>query len=61
MVIFLLWVGSVCLANRHLHQTGTLTVDAMEECYQNNSECLEEDLTDKVCATSAFLRNILFL
>ncbi|XP_061455319.1 rab11 family-interacting protein 3 isoform X3 [Rhineura floridana] len=33
---------------RHLHQTGTLTVDAMEEPYRNNTECLEEDITDKV-------------
>ncbi|XP_060116807.1 rab11 family-interacting protein 3 isoform X2 [Heteronotia binoei] len=33
---------------RHLHQTGTLTVDVMEESFQNNVECLEEDIADKV-------------
>ncbi|XP_042293428.1 rab11 family-interacting protein 3 isoform X2 [Sceloporus undulatus] len=33
---------------RHLHQTGALTVDAMEEPFQNNTQCLEEDITDKV-------------
>ncbi|XP_062998979.1 rab11 family-interacting protein 3 [Elgaria multicarinata webbii] len=33
---------------RHLHQTGSLSVDAMEEAFQNNSECLEEDIAEKV-------------
>ncbi|XP_066496665.1 rab11 family-interacting protein 3 isoform X1 [Tiliqua scincoides] len=33
---------------RHLHQTGSLTVDTMEEPYQNNIDCPEEDITDKV-------------
>ncbi|XP_062820263.1 rab11 family-interacting protein 3 isoform X2 [Anolis carolinensis] len=33
---------------RHLHQTGSLVVDAMEEPFQNNTQCLEEDITDKV-------------
>ncbi|XP_054848803.1 rab11 family-interacting protein 3 isoform X2 [Eublepharis macularius] len=33
---------------RHLHQTGSLTADTMEEPFRNNMECLEEDLTDKV-------------
>nr|XP_060642210.1 rab11 family-interacting protein 3 isoform X2 [Anolis sagrei ordinatus] len=33
---------------RHLHQTGSLTIDAMEEPFQNNTQCLEEDITDKV-------------
>ncbi|XP_048349902.1 rab11 family-interacting protein 3 isoform X2 [Sphaerodactylus townsendi] len=32
---------------RHLHQTGTLTVD-MEEPFRNSTECLEEDIADKV-------------
>ncbi|XP_034986958.2 rab11 family-interacting protein 3 isoform X3 [Zootoca vivipara] len=34
--------------NRHLHQTGTLPLDVMEEPFRNNTECLEEDITDKV-------------
>uniref|UniRef100_A0A8D2L3S1 Rab11 family-interacting protein 3 n=1 Tax=Varanus komodoensis TaxID=61221 RepID=A0A8D2L3S1_VARKO len=33
---------------RYLHQTGSLTVDSMEEPFRNNSECLEEDITEKV-------------
>nr|XP_056722242.1 rab11 family-interacting protein 3 [Euleptes europaea] len=33
---------------RHLHQTGTLTVDMMEEPFRNNREYLEEDIADKV-------------
>ncbi|CAI5792262.1 family-interacting 3 isoform X2 [Podarcis lilfordi] len=33
---------------RHLHQTGTLPLDVMEEPFRNNTECLEEDITDKV-------------
>ncbi|XP_033023652.1 rab11 family-interacting protein 3 isoform X1 [Lacerta agilis] len=33
---------------RHLHQTGTLPLDVMEEPFRNNIECLEEDITDKV-------------
>ncbi|XP_053132677.1 rab11 family-interacting protein 3 isoform X2 [Hemicordylus capensis] len=33
---------------RHLHQTGTLAADAMEEPYHNNVDCLEEDIADKV-------------
>lgn len=48
LMVFLLWVGLVCVFHRHLHQTGTLTVDMMEESFQNNVECLEEDIADKV-------------
>ncbi|XP_037766919.1 rab11 family-interacting protein 3 isoform X3 [Chelonia mydas] len=33
---------------RHLHQTGTLTVDAMEEPFRAHMECADEDITDKV-------------
>nr|XP_048722326.1 rab11 family-interacting protein 3 isoform X3 [Caretta caretta] len=33
---------------RHLHQTGTLTVDAMEEPFRDHMECADEDITDKV-------------
>uniref|UniRef100_A0A8C8R9N1 Rab11 family-interacting protein 3 n=1 Tax=Pelusios castaneus TaxID=367368 RepID=A0A8C8R9N1_9SAUR len=33
---------------RHLHQTGHLTVDAMEEPFRDHMECLDEDITDKV-------------
>ncbi|XP_077173060.1 rab11 family-interacting protein 3 isoform X1 [Paroedura picta] len=33
---------------RHLHQTGALTVDGMEETFQNSTDCLEEDIADKV-------------
>nr|XP_020668243.1 rab11 family-interacting protein 3 isoform X1 [Pogona vitticeps] len=33
---------------RHLHQTSALTMDAMEEPYRNSTQCLEEDITDKV-------------
>lgn len=33
---------------RHLHQTGSLTMDSIEEPYQNNIDCPEEDITDKV-------------
>ncbi|EMP40695.1 Rab11 family-interacting protein 3 [Chelonia mydas] len=35
-------------ARRHLHQTGTLTVDAMEEPFRAHMECADEDITDKV-------------
>ncbi|XP_048722327.2 rab11 family-interacting protein 3 isoform X4 [Caretta caretta] len=34
--------------NGHLHQTGTLTVDAMEEPFRDHMECADEDITDKV-------------
>ncbi|XP_065268348.1 rab11 family-interacting protein 3 isoform X1 [Emys orbicularis] len=33
---------------RHLHQTGTLTADAMEEPFCDHMECADEDITDKV-------------
>uniref|UniRef100_A0A8C4XZ77 Rab11 family-interacting protein 3 n=1 Tax=Gopherus evgoodei TaxID=1825980 RepID=A0A8C4XZ77_9SAUR len=33
---------------RHLHQTGTLTADAMEEPFCDHTECADEDITDKV-------------
>ncbi|XP_074821814.1 rab11 family-interacting protein 3 isoform X3 [Natator depressus] len=33
---------------RHLHQTGTLTVDAMEEPFRDHVEYADEDITDKV-------------
>ncbi|KAM7151234.1 rab11 family-interacting protein 3 [Macrochelys suwanniensis] len=33
---------------RHLHQTGTLTVDALEEPFRDHMECADEDITDKV-------------
>ncbi|XP_060116809.1 rab11 family-interacting protein 3 isoform X4 [Heteronotia binoei] len=42
------YTSSSFLSPRHLHQTGTLTVDVMEESFQNNVECLEEDIADKV-------------
>uniref|UniRef100_A0A8D0L1V2 Rab11 family-interacting protein 3 n=1 Tax=Sphenodon punctatus TaxID=8508 RepID=A0A8D0L1V2_SPHPU len=34
--------------NRHLHQTGTLTVGVMEEPFRDTMECVDEDITDKV-------------
>ncbi|XP_034986960.2 rab11 family-interacting protein 3 isoform X5 [Zootoca vivipara] len=40
--------SSSFLSPRHLHQTGTLPLDVMEEPFRNNTECLEEDITDKV-------------
>ncbi|XP_044289519.1 rab11 family-interacting protein 3 isoform X3 [Varanus komodoensis] len=40
--------SSSFLSPRYLHQTGSLTVDSMEEPFRNNSECLEEDITEKV-------------
>ncbi|XP_074053146.1 rab11 family-interacting protein 3 isoform X2 [Macrotis lagotis] len=33
---------------RHLHQTGTLTVDAMEEPSRDLMDCTDEDIADKV-------------
>ncbi|XP_019348646.2 rab11 family-interacting protein 3 isoform X3 [Alligator mississippiensis] len=33
---------------RHLHQTGTLAVDATEDPYRDAMECADEDITDKV-------------
>ncbi|NWU14547.1 RFIP3 protein, partial [Cephalopterus ornatus] len=33
---------------RQLHQTSSLAVGAMEESYQDNLECTDEDITDKV-------------
>ncbi|XP_043823035.1 rab11 family-interacting protein 3 isoform X2 [Dromiciops gliroides] len=33
---------------RHLHQTGTLTVEAMEEPSRDAMDCTEEDIADKV-------------
>ncbi|KAM6424131.1 rab11 family-interacting protein 3 isoform 2-T2 [Liasis olivaceus] len=33
---------------RHLHQTGTFSVDNMEQPFRKSLECLEEDITDKV-------------
>uniref|UniRef100_A0A7M4FRZ5 Rab11 family-interacting protein 3 n=1 Tax=Crocodylus porosus TaxID=8502 RepID=A0A7M4FRZ5_CROPO len=33
---------------RHLHQTGTLAVDATEDPYRDAMECADEDTTDKV-------------
>ncbi|XP_007499258.1 rab11 family-interacting protein 3 isoform X2 [Monodelphis domestica] len=33
---------------RHLHQTGTLTVEAMEEPSQDPLDCTDEDIADKV-------------
>lgn len=48
LMVILLWVGLVCLGYRHLHQTGTLTVDAMEEPFRAHMECADEDITDKV-------------
>ncbi|XP_073218952.1 rab11 family-interacting protein 3 isoform X3 [Lepidochelys kempii] len=40
--------SSSFLSPRHLHQTGTLTVDAMEEPFRDHMECADEDITDKV-------------
>ncbi|XP_072838712.2 rab11 family-interacting protein 3 isoform X3 [Pogona vitticeps] len=40
--------SSSFLSPRHLHQTSALTMDAMEEPYRNSTQCLEEDITDKV-------------
>ncbi|XP_026559955.1 rab11 family-interacting protein 3 isoform X6 [Pseudonaja textilis] len=33
---------------RHLHQTGSFSMDNIEQPFQKSSECLEEDITDKV-------------
>ncbi|XP_070617115.1 rab11 family-interacting protein 3 isoform X2 [Erythrolamprus reginae] len=33
---------------RHLHQTGSFSMDNIEQSFQKSSECLEEDITDKV-------------
>lgn len=52
LMVLLLWFGVACVFCRHLHQTGSLTVDAMEESFQNNVECLEEDIADKVRASA---------
>ncbi|XP_019348645.2 rab11 family-interacting protein 3 isoform X2 [Alligator mississippiensis] len=40
--------GSSFLSPRHLHQTGTLAVDATEDPYRDAMECADEDITDKV-------------
>ncbi|KAG8145522.1 hypothetical protein E2320_012043 [Naja naja] len=32
---------------RHLHQTGSFSMDNIEQPFQKSSECLEEDITDK--------------
>ncbi|XP_058012886.1 rab11 family-interacting protein 3 isoform X2 [Ahaetulla prasina] len=33
---------------RHLHQTGSFSMDNIEQPFQKSAECLEEDITDKV-------------
>uniref|UniRef100_A0A8C5RNE8 RAB11 family interacting protein 3 n=1 Tax=Laticauda laticaudata TaxID=8630 RepID=A0A8C5RNE8_LATLA len=48
MVVALFLFAFLCLAYRHLHQTGSFSMDNIEQPFQKSSECLEEDITDKV-------------
>lgn len=48
MMVALLLFAFLCLAYRHLHQTGSFSMDNIEQPFQKSSEGLEEDITDKV-------------
>ena len=44
----LLWTGLLFLLHRHLHQSGVLTMEALQDPPPDPVEGLEEDIADKV-------------
>ena len=44
----LFWTGLLFLLYRHLHQSGALTMDALQDPAPDPVECMEEDIADKV-------------
>lgn len=44
----LFWTGVLFLLHRHLHQSGALTMDALQDPPADPMEGMEEDIADKV-------------
>lgn len=44
----LLWTGLLFLLHRHLHQSGALTMEALQDPPPDPVEGMEEDIADKV-------------
>lgn len=44
----LVWTVLLCLLHRHLHQSGALTMEALQDPAPDPMEGMEEDIADKV-------------